>query len=133
LPGARVEYVDLRHEPGKAASFWVSAREGRTFEDDEVMVDPYTGTILGTRHWGDIRQGRKTLMSFIYRLHYALALDRVGTVLMGIVALLWTFDCFADAWLTLPVWRRSGTPEADGEAGPGRERSWLARWKPAWL
>jgi uncharacterized iron-regulated membrane protein len=133
LPAARVEYVDLKQEPGKAASFWVSAREGKIFVDDEVLVNPYTGAILGSRHWGDIRQGRKTLMSFLYRLHYALALDKVGTVLMGIVALLWTFDCFAGAWLTLPSRRAPGTPAMEGGAGTGRKKSWLARWKPAWL
>ena len=90
--------------------------------NDQVFVDPYTGQTLGQRRWGNISQGMKNLMPFIYRLHYSLALDGIGTVLFGIVALLWTLDCFAGAWLTLPNKPPSGEPA----------RRWPARWWQAW-
>lgn len=91
---------------------------------DQVFVDPYTGRILGDRKWGDITQGKKNLMPFIYRLHYSLALDEWGGYALGIVALLWTLDCFVGAYLTFPAPQRKVPRQAP--------RSWLARWQPSW-
>ena len=96
--------------------------KGQKLANDQVFVDPYTGQTLGQRRWGDITQGMKNLMPFIYRLHYSLALDGIGTVLFGIMALLWTLDCFAGAWLTLPNKPANGEPA----------RRWPARWWQAW-
>lgn len=45
-------------------------------------------------------------MPFVYRLHYSLALDTIGTYAFGIIALLWTLDCFIGAYLTLPRGRQ---------------------------
>lgn len=87
---------------------------------DQVFVDPYTGRILGERKWGDITQGKKNLMPFIYRLHYSLALDEWGGYALGIVALLWTLDCFVGAYLTFPAPQRKAP------------RPWLVRWRPSW-
>jgi len=127
-PDVRVRNVPLRTEPGRTVSFFVDPPPGRdadALEDDELFVDPYTGTIVGARKWGDLAQGKKNLMPFVYRLHYGLALDRVGTVLMGIVALLWALDCFVGAYLTLP----------EPPRGSGRPRGvtrWLVRWRSSW-
>jgi uncharacterized iron-regulated membrane protein len=60
----------------------------------------------------------------MYRLHYSLALGKVGVTLFGIVALLWTLDCFIGGYLTLPA------SQPRGRRGLS---VWLARWKPAWL
>jgi uncharacterized iron-regulated membrane protein len=93
--------------------------------DDEYFLDPYTGRVIGSRRWGDIGQGIRNVMPFVYRLHYSLALGPVGVTVFGIVALLWTIDCFIGGYLTLPA------------ASPPRGRRglgvWLERWKPAWL
>lgn len=117
---ARVDFVPLMHDSGHAYFYRLAAKPGKPPVDDQAFVNPYTGELLGTRTWGDISQGMKNLMPFIYRLHFSLALDALGTTLLGIVALLWTLDCFVGAWLTLPARRRA--------AG----KSWLARWWPAW-
>lgn len=90
----------------------------------EYFVNPYSGVVQGSREWGNLSEGIANLMPFVYRLHYSLALDGVGTLLLGIVALLWTLDCFVGAYLTFPP-----TSRADAEGGPG---SWLRRWLPAW-
>lgn len=111
---ARVFYVDAAPGPGG---------EAKPLGFDEVFVNPYTGEILGTRQWGDLSQGLTNLMPFIYRLHYSLALGTVGTWLFGIVALLWTIDCFVGAWLTFPVAPGRGRKPAKG---------WWVRWAPAW-
>jgi len=115
--------VDFDLKPGHAVSIWVEAEPE---EWREYFVNPASGAVLGSRAWGDISEGKKNLIPFIYRLHYSLALDEVGSYLFGVVALLWVADCLVGAWLTLPSARR-------------RERSrkspgiWLRRWLPAWL
>jgi uncharacterized iron-regulated membrane protein len=57
-------------------------------------------------------------------LHYALAMPtQVGMLVLGIVALVWTLDCFVGFFLTLPL-SRGANPEGTG---------FWRRWKPAWL
>lgn len=123
-PGVHVNYVPLDTEPGRAVQFYVDVPEGAPATDDEYFLDPYTGKLRGSRHYGDLGQGLQNLVPFIYQLHHSLALGTVGTYLMGVVALLWTLDCFVGAYLTLPH------ASAHGTAHPW---SWLARWKSAWL
>jgi uncharacterized iron-regulated membrane protein len=133
-PQAWVHHVDLHRQAGEAAVFYLEGpadpRTGEHLElpNDEVFVDPSTGAVLGERKWGAITQGWHNLMPFVYRLHYQLALGTVGGYLFGIVALLWTIDCFVSGYLTFPLRRRAGVPlEAGSRAG------WLARWRPALL
>ncbi len=133
-PHALAVRVPLSQEPGHALLFMlrpVPSGAGRTpqaLPNDQVFVDPYTGRVLGERKWGDLSQGMKNLMPFIYRLHESLALGVVGTIGFGIVALLWTIDCFVGAWLTLPA-----RPH-QAHAISGRRRApWFARWRPAWM
>lgn len=129
FPGAEVNYVSFHQaSPEDARAFYIEWPKDASIAPaeprvDEVFVDPYTGQILGARKWGDLRQGLTNLMPFLYRLHYSLALGTVGTWIFGIVALLWTIDCFVGAWLTFPVASR----------GPSATRKgWLSRWRPAW-
>ncbi|WP_157270704.1 PepSY-associated TM helix domain-containing protein [Azohydromonas aeria] len=128
-PGAQVNYLSFHQgRPEDARLFYVEAATAASEQSaelavDEVFVNPYTGEILGARKWGDITQGITNLMPFLYRLHYSLALGTVGTWIFGIVALLWTIDCFVGAWLTFPVSPRKGTRA---------NRSWWVRWQPAW-
>jgi uncharacterized iron-regulated membrane protein len=119
-PDFQLNYLPLDLTPGASQSFFV---EGAP--DNEIFVNPYTGELLGSRRWGNLSQGKVNLLPFIYKLHYSLALDTFGIYLFGIVALLWTLDCFVGAWLTLPLSRR--------ESGTKRGRNWFARWAPAWL
>lgn len=128
-PDAYAAMAPLQQVPGHAAVvrlFGLPGAAGEVREPpiDQVFVNPYTGEVLGARKWGDIAQGAKNLMPFLYRLHYSLALDKLGETLLGILALLWTVDCFAGAWLTLPAPRRSPTARPP--------RPWLSRWWPAW-
>jgi uncharacterized iron-regulated membrane protein len=128
-PEAYVALVPLGRKPGRSAVFRLYPRplegqargSGAEPPNDQVFVDPYTGRILGARKWGDIGQGLKNLVPFLYRLHFSLALDVVGSYVFGVVALLWMLDCVVGAWLTLPPGR-----------GGGGARRWLARWWPAW-
>ena len=102
----------------------VKARPGRHGQTnaiayDTLILDPYTGAELGRRTWGAISEGRVNIMPFIYVLHYELALGKVGLWTLGIVALIWTLDCFIGLYLTLPAGRTGRKP-------------FMQRWAPAW-
>ena len=103
-------------------------------QDNQVFVNPYNGAIVGQRLTGDISQGWKNFMPFVYSLHYSLALGTVGSYVLGIVALLWTLDCFVGFYLTLPMRKiQQNRPsvvvhDLIVRAWP----IWLRRWLPAW-
>jgi uncharacterized iron-regulated membrane protein len=121
-PDWSIEFVDLRIKKDSTLRFFVSGAS-----DDEIFVDPYSGEIVGSRKWGDISQGMRNLLPFVYQLHYSLAAGVVGTYAFGIIALLWTLDCFVGFYLTFP---RNGRRDFtdDGAAS----RTWWSRWKAAW-
>jgi uncharacterized iron-regulated membrane protein len=117
-PGTSAFYLPLDPKPGRAMTIYLARPEADG--DDEIFVDPHTGEVLGSRRWGDLSQGVRNLVPFVYRLHYSLGLGEAGVTVMGIVALAWTFDCFVGAYLTLPRSTRGGLLAA------------LRRWRSAW-
>jgi uncharacterized iron-regulated membrane protein len=132
-PEVQVTYVPLAAEAGHSFGFGVEPRVDPTTQRlhdatfNQVFVDPANGAELGKREWGAVWPlTRETFVSFLYEFHYSLHLpevwgiDRWGVWLLGVIALIWTADCFVGFYLTLPA-RRSAT------------RSWWNRWKPAWL
>ena len=123
-PQASIHYLTLHGRADRAAVFWLQAGDGKPLAVDTVFVDRYTGKLLGARHHGEIGEGIHNLAPFLYELHRSLALGKTGKLLLGIVALLWTIDCFAGAWLTFPA-------PARRPANAGW-RNWLRRWGPAW-
>lgn len=134
-PDAEIDFVPLEVEPGRSLRLHLHWHDPKTGEElkpgpgwDDLFIDPYTGRELGRREWGDITQGMKNLMPFVYRLHYSLALGDWGMLAFGIAALIWTVDCFVGFYLTLPVARRGSSAHQ-----PVRKPSWFQRWKPSWL
>jgi uncharacterized iron-regulated membrane protein len=69
---------------------------------DELFLDPWTGQELGRRKNGDLSQGLINLMPFVYDLHWRLASDAVGQLILGVIALVWSIDCFVAFYLTVP-------------------------------
>jgi len=154
-PRRRVTNVPLFHEENHAAVFGVAGRidpaTNRQYEigHSQVFVDPITGAILGQRDWGKAALDREHLLPFLYALHYSLhipelrGIDRWGVWFMGIVAIVWMFDCFVGFYLTLPSRRRRNANAAlrsegscatddDMAAAVTERRSWWQRWKQAW-
>lgn len=129
-PEARIDSVPLRLEPGRSFEIRIQRRtlEGGALTTF-VALDPYTGDRLGARDWGEVSLARKDILFFLYRLHYTLALPAstggLGAYLLGVIALVWTIDCFVSAYLTFPQQRR--------ERRAASTKSWWDRWKPAWL
>lgn len=84
---------------------------------DEVYVDPHTGHIQGRRARNVISLRAEQIMPLVFQIHHSLALPGVwGTLLLGVVSLLWTLDCFFGAYLTIP-----------------KARPRISKWKHAWL
>ena len=124
FPQAQVSYAPLSAPPGRSMVFYLRQSGDTPLASDEVFVDPYTGAILGQRRWGEISQGAINLLPFIERLHYALALGDTGLLIFGLVAIVWTADCFIGAMLTFPARLKKRTPAS---------KPWLLRWRPSWL
>ncbi|AMK77220.1 MULTISPECIES: PepSY-associated TM helix domain-containing protein [Methylomonas] len=131
VPQGKINSVWLEHD---AAHVDVAPRTdpatGQPYElgFTQLILNPYTGEELGRRNWGAISEGWINLMPFVYKLHYALALDEIGGWILGITALVWTLDCFVGFYLTLPISKRSKVSAMRGE-----QRSFWRRWAPAWL
>jgi uncharacterized iron-regulated membrane protein len=121
LPQAQITSVTYQEPDQVSVAFAPrNGRDGRAGPElafDEFYVDPWTGDELGRRKRGNLSQGLINLMPFIYDLHWRLALGDIGQWTLGILAVVWTIDCFVGFYLTLP---------------PGSKDFWR-RWKPAWL
>jgi len=88
-PRARVDdWVSLHREPGEAYVLWSQAKtdpatgEAYALPYNELYLDPYTGEKIGTRQWGEVSLAKENILSFLYRLHYTLALPK-GTGNLG--------------------------------------------------
>ncbi len=120
FPHARVDYMSFP-TPRRPQVFFLTARiEASTGKRypltvDEAFFDPYRGSFLGARKWGELfdRHGvhPENAVPFVWRLHEALNIPSpYGKGFMGLIALVWTLDCFVGLALTLPrrrpFWRQ---------------------------
>lgn len=120
-PGTRVDGVQLRVEPGRTVMLRAS---GPALDYDEVFVNPHDGRIQGLRLSSANSVAPDQLMPFLFKLHHSLALPgQWGTLLLGVVSLVWTIDCFVGAWLTWP----RGRP-----ALPRWKQAWQVKWGASW-
>lgn len=119
VPQARTTTVYVGY-PG-SAMIGMEAREGAPLDFGFIHLDPISGKELGRATWGGLPHSLNDVMPFVYNLHMYLAMSGVGDWILGFVALIWTIDCFVSLYLTLPLAHRHGG------------KSYLARWKPAWL
>jgi uncharacterized iron-regulated membrane protein len=137
-PQGIVNSVNLHRKPGEPYAAYVERRIDPTTDkpyplDFSVLyLDPYSGKELGrdrgnTDLWPITS---KNVMTLINRLHYQLAVPGTfGTYLFGVIALLWTVDCFVSAYLTFPMRRR-----ASATILRIKDTSWVKRWwNPSWL
>lgn len=114
-PRVRVSYLPLATEPGHTLMMSVDPRidpaTGKAFDLDfnQVALDPATGEVQGKRFWGAISLTRENLLPFLYKLHYTMHIPdgwgvELGLWFMGIIAIVWVFDCFVALWLSFPKW-----------------------------
>lgn len=115
-PEAAFNRLELKLAPDEARVFFPSPRGEKALDFDEIALNPYTGQEVYRGTFGDITEGIHQLLPFIFELHYSLALGEWGFLILGIVALVWTVNCFLGLWLTFPRFRRG----------------WLTYWSKAW-
>lgn len=120
-PRLRVSFVQLTIEPGHTAMLGVAPRidpaTGHPYAlgFNQLAVDPATGKPQGGRQWGQISLSRENLLPFLYKLHYTMHIPKgwgidFGVWLMGLVSLVWIFDCFLALWISFPnsrSWKKS--------------------------
>jgi uncharacterized iron-regulated membrane protein len=130
FPWAEVDSLDLSRVERAPLEFGLTAKtvEGGRTKDDEAYADPYSGRVLGSRRYGDLREGWKNTMPFVYELHQELALGQFGMTLLGLIAVLWSFDCFVGMYLSFPASRRRA-----GASMGERAAEWPRRWSRAWI
>ena len=141
----QVSFFPLMFEEGHNASLFVEARVNPSTGElhevpyNQVFIDPASGEVAGRRFWGAISLDRENLLPFLYKLHYSMhipsfwGIDRWGVWFMGVVGIVWIFDCFVGFYLTLPRLGAQRGQSAEGEsAAAAPRRTWWERWKPAW-
>ncbi|MBP5997948.1 MAG: PepSY domain-containing protein [Azonexus sp.] len=120
-PRLRIRFMPLETEPGHTLGVMVEPRidpaSGQPFDlgFNQVAIDPADGEILGRREWGKVSLDRENLLPFLYKLHYSMHIPDidlipVGTLFMGIVAIVWVFDSLLALWISFPSrksWRQS--------------------------
>ena len=120
-PRVHVTFFDLEPEHGHAAVLWLEPRidpatkKPYELDFDHVAVDPVSGEEQGRRLWGRISLDRRDVMSFLYKLHFTMHLPDIGSFetgvwFMGMIAAVWTLDCFVALVIAFPnraQWRRS--------------------------
>ncbi|SHL52834.1 Uncharacterized iron-regulated membrane protein [Sphingobium sp. YR657] len=124
LPEAEPIFLPLHLGPGQSMPLVMRPRPGATMPlgYNQAFFDPHDGSLLGTRDSGASLFERRTTVGFLYRLHRQLALPAVwGSLVLGIVSMLWTIDSLTGFALTLPI-------RSNGKA----RKSWWHRWRTAW-
>jgi uncharacterized iron-regulated membrane protein len=114
-PRLRVRFIPLQIESGHSLGLMVEPRidplTQRPFDlgFNQVALDPANGKVLGQREWGKISLERENLLPFLYKLHYSMHIPDIddlplGTLFMGIIAIVWVFDSLFALWISFPNW-----------------------------
>ena len=134
-PHAQINFVDFNRQPGQVfETILAPAIDPATSKPYElayqsIRLNPYTGELIGfSKDEGYWPLTRRNILSFIYALHYSLALSEIGTWLFGIAALIWTIDCFVSVYLTFPLAARRQQQDK-----VTLKKSWWSRWQLSWL
>lgn len=135
-PRLRVRSIHLHYYDGTVNATVVprtDPQSGRPFQlsYQRLALDPSNGAVLARIRGSFKGDGFGHLWSFVYGLHYALALGDVGQWMLGVTALVWTLDCFVAFYLTLPG-RRQARPGLAASLEEGGGKSGWRRWAPAW-
>jgi uncharacterized iron-regulated membrane protein len=120
IPKGRVASINLK-DIGAAAVAMEPRSEESPLDFDTLYLDSVTGAELGRIRESGIPNKAVEITPFVCRLHSQLAAGEPGGWLLGIVALIWTIDCFIGFYLTLPMLSRRS------------KNSFFARWKTSWL
>jgi uncharacterized iron-regulated membrane protein len=120
-PGAQVVTVNLCYVPGTAELGVRPSPGAPPLGFDYLLLDPVTGAERGRLSRGSAPAALHDMLPFIYRLHFSLALGAAGGWILGLTAIVWTFDSLVGFYLALPRPSRNGV------------RDFLSRWRRSWM
>ncbi|CBN56577.1 MULTISPECIES: PepSY-associated TM helix domain-containing protein [Kamptonema] len=78
-PNFPLQSIRFPQTPNGSYQVTIKTPDGESLD---TFVNPYTAKILGSRKW------ERSLMGFLYQLHYKLAFGQVGTAIVGATGLL---------------------------------------------
>ena len=119
-------------EPNRAVVFAVDKYKGDIKVEpkplfQEVYINPYTADIIGARD-KDEWAWRNTMWK-VFWLHRELLLGDIGKLILGIIALVWTINCFIGFYLTCP--RAVKKNQVSRQESPKKRPSLFNRLLPA--
>lgn len=71
----------------------------------QVMLNPYTGAIVGERNWGEPGISQPLLMPVLLQLHRHLFAGEIGKLVVSIIAILLAIIALSGIYLWWPAWR----------------------------
>jgi len=119
-PDGRIVSIELKDD-GSATITMEARAEVSPLDFDTLYLDDVSGAELGRIRLSGMPTKVSEIMPFVYSVHTQLAAGDLGGWILGIVALIWTLDCFVAVYLTLPA------------RSPRSSKSFFTRWKSAWL
>jgi uncharacterized iron-regulated membrane protein len=129
-PRIRINFINLNMKPGEVPWMMAEPKEdpktGKPYQlgYQWICMNPYTGEVTAKiKEYGSWPLTKESFIPMVFEIHYALFSGRVGTILLGVAALIWTVDCFVGLFLTFP------RPAAKEGGCPLR---WIGRWAPSW-
>lgn len=139
-PGYGFSTLPVTVEPKRAVVFVVDKYKGDVkvapeplFQ--EVYINPYNAEIIGTRDKNE--WAWRNTMYKVFWLHRDLLLGDIGKLILGIVALIWTLNCFIGFYLTLPRKVKNNNklkrnPFNNPQQPVKKRAGFIKRWLPAW-
>lgn len=125
LPHARLGFFAVEADQ---VGFHLIARTnpatGKPYTDTDlhIALSPYTGERLHCGPASDPDRPCRDVMGFIYDLHTSLTTrSDWGWKFVGVIALIWTIDCFVAIVLTLP--------RSNGPFWPRWRQAWGVKWR----
>ena len=134
-PKYKFSSMPVTLQPNKSVVFEVDRVRKQQPDDkniapfQEVYVNPYSAEIIGSRD-KEVWAWNNTMWK-VFWLHRELLLGQTGKLILGVVALVWTLNCFIGFYLTLPriIKTKKGN---NGNKSSVKRASLLKRWLPAW-
>lgn len=89
LPGMRTTGVRLPQSRREPVEVSVAPFDANDFTGSYVYVEPWLGTVLGSRPFDPDPWSRRGVVASLYEVHYSLAASRLGVWLVCAIAAVW--------------------------------------------
>jgi len=102
LQGTRATGVRLPQSRRESVEVSVASLDANDFAGRYVYVEPYLGTVLGSRPFDPEPWSRRGVVASVYEVHYSLAASRMGVWLVSAIAAVWLMTTLFGVALAWP-------------------------------